>query len=189
MTRFSAAICLMLLCPALSASHPTVTDPIQRAYSLTPLKHVDSHVIRQHLVIGSGTLYTIKLSGERATLTTPPPKNTIVNGNLHKARFGVIAFMDAFQKWPHPVKTGELFYLDKITAAKDGLTFSFASFHLYNYSAGIDASYSVPLRMRICIVLTPAQLGALTPQSLHKLTDPVFDISPHTVDWLLENSE
>lgn len=189
MARISAAVYLMFLCPALSASHPTVTDPIQQAYSITPLKHAGSHVIRQHLVIGSGRLYTIKLSGERATLTTPPPKNKIVNGTLHKASFGVIAFMDALQKWPHPVKTGELFYLDKITTTKDGLTFSFASFHLYNFSAGLDASYPVPLRMRICFVLTPAQLGALTPQLLHKLTDPVFDVSPHTVDWLLENSE
>jgi len=67
--------------------------------------------------------------------------------------------------------------------------FCFAPFNLYDFNEPSDVIVQMPMRLNVRVVMTPSQIKAMTPESLHQLTDPVFSPSPQTAEWHADRYE
>jgi hypothetical protein len=170
----------------LSAAHIPIPVPhaVQRAYPVSDMKQgYEEKYQKRYYVIDSGTLYAMKDRNLHARIQPPVEENVVSNGTLLPYHASTADHIFGNPKGTK-IKRGELYYVTKISAKKNGLLFTFSSFDLYEYWDGQSNDKTVQ-RLRIRFAMTPAQLAALTPDELHHLTDPFFTMSTADIHSLI----
>jgi hypothetical protein len=166
-----AALALPLTLPAQTAAGtpPGNGSSLASAYSLTKTGWGSANRITN-----PGAIYTIRIDGllARAIADHITPTNTIVDGKLLPAAKG---FRGAFGASgdSEQVERGQRFYLHDVETANDGVVFTLLSLDSVNV-VNQGASTHSRVRLYLKFALPKDQLAQLTPEALHRLTDPVF---------------
>jgi hypothetical protein len=192
MRRVITILVLILVVGSLSAASVPLPVPqaVQGAYAVSDMKqrHYDD-AGKQHIVIDSGTLYAMNNTDLRADLYVKVIENVVDNGVVIPRH---VSFFSGYKG--SEVMLGSLYYLNEITVEKNGLVFNFHSFNLYrfrNYNAFTNTNDTGILSraLKIRFAMTPAQIDALTPEAVHKMTEPFFTVSPVSVHSFTKRPE
>jgi hypothetical protein len=152
------------------AAQQSLPAPVFASYSLTSTGFGSAN-----RVTNPGKIYTIRIDGmlARAIANHVTPTNIIQNGSLippargFKGAFG--ASGDSKQ-----IQPGDRFYLHEIAVKNDAVVFTLLSLDKVVVVSGDNGSTRSRVRMYVRFPINGGQLTSLTPDALHKLTDPIF---------------
>jgi len=163
------ATVLSFLGVAAAAQQP-LPAPVLASYSLTGTGFGSANRVTK-----AGTVYTARIDGmiARAIANHVTPTNTIQDGALippakgFKGAFG--ASGDSKQ-----IQPGSRFYLHEVAIKDNAVVFTLLSLDEVVVVSGDNGSTRSRVRMYVRFPMPAAQLESLTPEALHKLTDPIF---------------
>jgi hypothetical protein len=153
-----------------AGAQQSLPAPVLASYSLTGTGFGSANRITK-----PGKIYTIRIDGmlARAIANHVTPTNTIQSGSLippakgFKGAFG--AGGDSKQ-----VQPDDRFYLHAITIKDNAVVFTLLSLDKVVVVSGDNGSTRSRVRMYVRFPMNSEQLTSLTPEALHKLTDPIF---------------
>jgi hypothetical protein len=152
-----------------SVAQQSLPAPILTSYSLTGTGFGSADRITH-----PGKIYTTRIDGmlARAIADHVTPTNTIQDGALIPPAKG---FRGAFGASgdSKQVQPGDRFYLHDVNIKDNAVVFTLLSLDKV-VVVGQNGSTRSRVRMYVRFPMTAAQLESLTPDALHKLTDPIF---------------